>query len=98
MGKATVFYLVSYLFALTASLYGCLAGFLTKGHSLMVSAGTGFGFAMGALSLYGVCIRAHDVTHTVRSHNLLVPFSVHEYIMWMTVLRYWKEVSWDAWG
>jgi hypothetical protein len=66
MGKATIFYLVSYLFALTASLYGCLAGFLTKGHSLVESAATGIGFAMGALSFYGVCIRAHEVTHTVR--------------------------------
>jgi len=66
MGKATVFYLVSYLFALTASLYGCLAGFLTKGHSSMESAVSGFGFAIGTLSLFIVCIRAHQVTHTVR--------------------------------
>jgi len=66
MGKATLFFLVSYLFALTTALYGCLAGFLTKGHSLMESAAPGIGFAMGALSLYTVCIRAHHVTHTVR--------------------------------
>jgi hypothetical protein len=66
MGKATIFFLVSYLFALTASLYGCLAGFLTKGPSLMEYAGSGIGFAMGALSLYRVCIKAHEVTYTVR--------------------------------
>jgi hypothetical protein len=81
MGKATVFYMVSYLFALTASLYVCLAGFLTKGHSLMESAASGIGFVMGAVSLYIVCFRAHEVTHTVREHDLLVPFIVHEYIM-----------------
>lgn len=66
MGKATLFYMVSYLFALTASLYSCLAGFLTKGHSLMESAASGIGFAIGALSLYSVCKRAHEATHTVR--------------------------------
>ena len=66
MGKATIFFLVSYLFVLTASLYACLAGFLTKGHSLMESAASGVGFAIGALSLYSVCVRAHEVTHTVR--------------------------------
>jgi len=66
MGKATVFFLVTHLFALTASLYSCLAGILTKGHSLMESAGTGIGFALGSISLYRVCIRAHQVTHTVR--------------------------------
>jgi hypothetical protein len=66
MGKTTIFFLVSYLFALTMSLYGCLAGFLTKGPSLMESAGSGIGFAMGVLTLYGVCIKADEVTHTVR--------------------------------
>jgi hypothetical protein len=66
MGKATLFYLVSYLFALSASLYGCLVGFLTKGHSLAESASSGIGFALCALSVFAVCIRADEVTHTVR--------------------------------
>jgi hypothetical protein len=98
LGKATVFFMVSYLFALTTALYGCLAGFLTKGHSLMESAGSGIGFTICAFTLYRACVRAHEVTHTVRYNNLLLHFIVHEYIMCMTVLRQWKDVLWDAWG
>ena len=66
MGKATVFFLVTCLFALTASLYCFLAGILTKGHSLIGSLGTGLGFALVAVSLYSACFRAHQVTRTVR--------------------------------
>jgi hypothetical protein len=66
MGIATLFFMVSYLFLLAASLYSCLAGFLTKGHSLMESAGSGIGFTIGVISMYAVCRRAHEVTHTVR--------------------------------
>jgi hypothetical protein len=78
MGKATIFFMVSYLFGLTASLYGCLAGILTNGHSLIETAGSGIGFFIGAMSLWAVCNRAHEVTHTVRYRNLVVPLSVHE--------------------
>lgn len=66
MGKATVFFLSLHLFALTMSLYGCLAGILTKGHSVMESAGLGIGFMFGAASLYGICSMAHETTATVR--------------------------------
>jgi hypothetical protein len=79
LGKATVFFLVSYIFALNASLYGCLGGILTKGHSVMESVGLGIGFTFGALSLYEICIKAHQVTDTVRSQ--CVNSSNREYIM-----------------
>ncbi|XP_021915038.1 gustatory and odorant receptor 21a-like isoform X2 [Zootermopsis nevadensis] len=65
MGKATVFFLSLHLFALTMSLYGCLAGILTKGHSVMESAGLGIGFMFGAASLYGICSMAHETTATI---------------------------------
>jgi hypothetical protein len=98
MGKATIFLLTTYLFALTMSLYGCVAGILNKGHLLMETAGSGIGFVLGAISLYGICTQAHEVTETVRCPTVVTLFMVHEYVMWVTVVRQWKEVSWLVWG
>jgi hypothetical protein len=78
MGKATLFLLVTYLFALTTSLYGCLAGIFTR-HSLIKSAGSGIGFVCTAATFYGVCSKAHLVTHTVRHHVVFVAVTVLEY-------------------
>jgi hypothetical protein len=77
MGKATIFFMISYLFGLTASLYSCLAGILTNGRSLVESAGSGVFFAIGGISLWVVCFRAHEVTRTVRHHNLSVCTSIY---------------------
>jgi len=71
MGKATVFFLSSYTFTLTTSLFSCLAGVL-KGYSVLESVGQGSGFVLIAFSLYGICFKAHQVTYTVRYQTLLV--------------------------
>jgi hypothetical protein len=78
MGKATVFLLVACIFAHNASLYGCLAGILTKGQSVMESVGMGVAFVFGIASLYRTCSKAHQVTDTVRSR--CVNSSNREYI------------------
>jgi hypothetical protein len=98
MGKATIFFLVAYLFAVTLSLYGSLAGILNKGQILLEYAGSGVAFVLGVSTFYGICSKAHEVTHTVRYHTVVIPFVVHEYIMWITVLRQWKDASWLVWG
>jgi hypothetical protein len=69
MGKATLFFLSVYVFSLTSCLYGCLAGILSKTHSVVELAGQGLGFTISVLTLYWMCSRAHEVTETVR-HTL----------------------------
>jgi hypothetical protein len=62
--------MVACIFELNASLYGCLGGILTKGHSVLESAGLGIAFIFGASSLYWTCAKAHHVTDSVRSRYI----------------------------
>jgi hypothetical protein len=67
MGKLTIFFLASCIFANNAALYGCLGGILIKGHSVLESVGLGVAFVFGTASIYVICSTAHQVTDTVRS-------------------------------